>query len=125
MIEILDVSKAYPNGVHALNHVKLKIDDGEFVSFKVSEAEVELVMSDGLKHDAMLAVCGRWRLVTRAMAVTKKVSTSIKASISLPTSKIKLRVHRNRMLTLKRAATSLQALLVCSAVWLGWLPVSA
>ena len=31
MIEILDVSKAYPNGVHALNHVKLKIDDGEFV----------------------------------------------------------------------------------------------
>ncbi len=32
---------------------------------------------------------------------------------------------QNRMLTLKRAATSLQALLVCSAVWLGWLPVSA
>lgn len=31
MIEILDVSKAYPNRVHALNHVKLKIDDGEFV----------------------------------------------------------------------------------------------
>lgn len=31
MIEILDVSKAYPNGVHALKHVKLKIDDGEFV----------------------------------------------------------------------------------------------
>ncbi|STM37034.1 hydrogenase-2 small chain [Escherichia coli] len=26
----------------------------------------------------MLAVCGRWRLVTRAMAVTKKVSASIK-----------------------------------------------
>ena len=31
MIEILDVSKAYPKGFHALNHVKLKIDDGEFV----------------------------------------------------------------------------------------------
>lgn len=67
----------------------------------------------------------RWRLVTRAMAVTKKVSASIKASISLPTSKTRLRVHRNRMLTLKKAATSRQALLVCSAVWLGWLPVSA
>lgn len=68
-------------------------------------------------------VGGVWpqkRLVTHAMAVTKKVSASIKASISLPTSKIRLRVHRNRMLTLKRAATSLQALLVCSAVWLGW-----
>ena len=37
-------------------------------------------------NSAMLAVCGRWRLVTRAMAVTKKVSASIKASISLPTS---------------------------------------
>ena len=47
-------------------------------------------------NSAMLAVCGRWRLVTRAMAVTKKVSASIKASISLPTSKIRLRVHRNR-----------------------------
>lgn len=31
MIEILDVSKAYPNGVHALNHIQLKIEDGEFV----------------------------------------------------------------------------------------------
>lgn len=76
-------------------------------------------------NSVTLAVCGRWRLVTRAMAVTKKVSASIKASISLPTSKIRLRVHRNRTLTLKKAATSLRALLVCSAVWLGWLPVSA
>ena len=31
MIELKNVSKAYPNGVHALNKVSLKIDDGEFV----------------------------------------------------------------------------------------------
>lgn len=76
-------------------------------------------------NSATWAACGRWQLVTHAMAVTKKVSASIKASISLPTSKTRLRVHRNRMSTLKKAATSLRALSVCSAVWLGWLPVSA
>lgn len=76
-------------------------------------------------NSVTLAVCGRVAIGHRAMAVTKKVSASIKASISLPTSKIRLRVHRNRTLTLKKAATSLRALLVCSAVWLGWLPVSA
>ena len=31
MIDLKDVSKAYPNGVHALNHVNLHIDKGEFV----------------------------------------------------------------------------------------------
>ena len=31
MIEFKDVSKAYPNGVHALNHVNLKVEDGEFI----------------------------------------------------------------------------------------------
>lgn len=31
MIELTNVTKAYPNGVHALNHVDLKIEDGEFV----------------------------------------------------------------------------------------------
>ena len=36
-----------------------------------------------------------------------------------------IHIYRNRTLTLKKAATSLRALLVCSAVWLGWLPVSA
>ena len=31
MIELKDASKAYPNGVHALNHIDLRIDPGEFV----------------------------------------------------------------------------------------------
>ena len=31
MIDLKDVSKAYPNGVHALNHVNLHIDKGEFI----------------------------------------------------------------------------------------------
>ena len=31
MIDLKDVSKAYPNGVHALNHVTLHIDKAEFV----------------------------------------------------------------------------------------------
>lgn len=31
MIECKDISKSYPNGVHALNHVNLEIEDGEFV----------------------------------------------------------------------------------------------
>ena len=31
MIEFNDVSKIYPNGVIALEHINLKIDDGEFV----------------------------------------------------------------------------------------------
>lgn len=31
MIEVKDASKAYPNGVHALNHIDLRIDPGEFV----------------------------------------------------------------------------------------------
>lgn len=31
MIEFKDVSKAYPNGVHALNYVNLKVEDGEFI----------------------------------------------------------------------------------------------
>lgn len=31
MIELKNVTKAYPNGVHALNHVDLSIEDGEFV----------------------------------------------------------------------------------------------
>lgn len=31
MIELKDESKAYPNGVHALNHIDLRIDPGEFV----------------------------------------------------------------------------------------------
>lgn len=31
MIELKDASKAYPNGVHALNHIDLRIDLGEFV----------------------------------------------------------------------------------------------
>lgn len=31
MIDLKNVSKAYPNGVHALNHVTLHIDKGEFV----------------------------------------------------------------------------------------------
>lgn len=31
MIEFKDVSKIYPNGVHALKHVDLSIDTGEFV----------------------------------------------------------------------------------------------
>lgn len=31
MIELNNVTKAYPNGVHALNHVDLHIEDGEFV----------------------------------------------------------------------------------------------
>lgn len=31
MIELKGVSKAYPNGVHALNHIDLRIDPGEFV----------------------------------------------------------------------------------------------
>lgn len=55
----------------------------------------------------MLAVCGRWRLVIFVMVVTKKVSVFIKVFISLLTSKIKFRVYRNRMLTLKRAVTFL------------------
>lgn len=31
MIELINVDKSYPNGVHALNQVSLKIEDGEFV----------------------------------------------------------------------------------------------
>lgn len=31
MIELKDASKAYPNGVHALNHIDLRINPGEFV----------------------------------------------------------------------------------------------
>ncbi len=31
MIELKDASKVYPNGVHALNHIDLRIDPGEFV----------------------------------------------------------------------------------------------
>lgn len=31
MIELKGVTKAYPNGVHALNHIDLVIEDGEFV----------------------------------------------------------------------------------------------
>ena len=31
MIEFKDVSKVYPNGTVALEHVNLTIDDGEFV----------------------------------------------------------------------------------------------
>ena len=31
MIEFIDVSKTYPNGTHALQHIDLKIDEGEFV----------------------------------------------------------------------------------------------
>lgn len=31
MIDFVNVSKQYPNGVHALNHVTLHIDKGEFV----------------------------------------------------------------------------------------------
>ena len=31
MIELKDASKAYPNGVHVLNHIDLRIDPGEFV----------------------------------------------------------------------------------------------
>ena len=32
MIEIKDVSKIYANGTHALDHVELTIEDGEFLS---------------------------------------------------------------------------------------------
>ena len=31
MIELIDVCKSYPNGVRALSHIDLTIDDGEFV----------------------------------------------------------------------------------------------
>ena len=31
MIELKDVSKAYPNGVHALNGINLQVEDGEFL----------------------------------------------------------------------------------------------
>ncbi|MDD7282065.1 cell division ATP-binding protein FtsE [Floccifex sp.] len=31
MIQLRNVDKSYPNGVHALNHVSLDINDGEFV----------------------------------------------------------------------------------------------
>ena len=31
MITFKNVSKMYPNGTHALNHVNLQIDEGEFV----------------------------------------------------------------------------------------------
>ena len=31
MIEFRDVSKTYENGTHALNHVNIKINKGEFV----------------------------------------------------------------------------------------------
>lgn len=31
MIEIKNVSKTYKNGTHALNHISLKVEDGEFV----------------------------------------------------------------------------------------------
>ena len=31
MIELINVDKSYPHGVHALNQVSLKIEDGEFV----------------------------------------------------------------------------------------------
>ena len=30
MIELKNVTKSYPNGVHALNRVSLAIEDGEF-----------------------------------------------------------------------------------------------
>jgi len=32
MLQFIDVTKTYPNGVHALKKVNLKIDDGEFVA---------------------------------------------------------------------------------------------
>jgi cell division transport system ATP-binding protein len=32
MIEFIDVDKIYPNGAHALRHINVKIDPGEFVS---------------------------------------------------------------------------------------------
>ena len=31
MIELKNVTKSYPNGVHALNRVSLTIEDGEFI----------------------------------------------------------------------------------------------
>ena len=31
MIELKNVTKSYPNGVHALNRVSLAIEDGEFI----------------------------------------------------------------------------------------------
>lgn len=31
MIELRNVTKSYPNGVHALNRISLSIDDGEFI----------------------------------------------------------------------------------------------
>lgn len=31
MIDLINVSKAYPNGIHALKHIDLHIDKGEFV----------------------------------------------------------------------------------------------
>ena len=31
MIELRNVTKSYPNGVHALNRISLSIEDGEFI----------------------------------------------------------------------------------------------
>ena len=31
MLKLIDVSKKYPNGVHALNNINITIQDGEFV----------------------------------------------------------------------------------------------
>ena len=63
MIEFKDVSKAYPNGVHALNHVNLKVEDGEFIyvigaTGSVKSTMIKLLNGEEVSDSGQLIVDG-------------------------------------------------------------------
>ncbi len=74
----------------------------------------------------MLAVCGRWPLVNPCYGCNEEGIGFHKGVHQLANVENQTpRSQKPDVNAKEGGATSLQALLVCSAVWLGWLPVSA